>query len=368
MTIYNFIFTKQTPGKYYRHISFWVAQYIFWTFWTTGIFIGLAELLKFGLRLNGAFVLHAAYTYLIVYYFSPKYLETKRYKRFIFLVSVVTLFTYILYVFYLILIFYGYNNYFKDLRQGSNQTLLMAWYFSMNFIINGPPPVCAMFLTCKMIKNYYIKMEEKQMLIKENANAEMQLLKAQVHPHFLFNTLNNIYAFALNKSAVAGELVLKLKDTTKYMVYECETALVPLHKEIKMLNDYIELEKVRYGVRLNIEVNIGGDYDDRMITPLLMIPFIENAFKHGTSKMLINPWIKLNIEANEDLLYFSLVNGKPFSDINVNGKEGIGLNNVKKRLELLYPQNHLLLIESTENTFTVNMQIPIYKIQEKSVA
>ncbi len=98
------------------------------------------------------------------------------------------------------------------------------------------------------MKNYYIKMEEKQMLVKANADAEMQLLKAQVHPHFLFNTLNNIYSFALNKLPEAANLVLKLKDTTKYMVYECDVLLIPLQKEIKMsLNDYIELERVRYG-------------------------------------------------------------------------------------------------------------------------
>ena len=83
MTTYNFIFTKKSPGKYYRHIVFWIAQYLFWTFWATGFFIGLAETLKFGLRFNGGFIIHAAYTYLIVYYFSPRYLETKKYKNFL---------------------------------------------------------------------------------------------------------------------------------------------------------------------------------------------------------------------------------------------------------------------------------------------
>ena len=375
MTIYDFIFTKKSPGKYYRHIAFWGAQYIFWTFWATGFFIGLTELLKFSFRLNGAFILHAAYTYLIVYYFSPRYFETRRYTKFFLFVFVVTLLAYILYVTYLIFIFYGFTNYFKEFRVGSeHQQLLMTWYFSMNFIINGPPPVCAMFLTCKMIKNYYIKIEERQMLVKENANAEMQLLKAQVHPHFLFNTLNNIYSFALNRSPDAGKLVLKLKDTTRYMVYECDAALVPLPQEIKMLKDYIELERVRYGKRLELSINVTGDYQGKMITPLLMIPFVENSFKHGTSKMLRKSWIKLFIQTDKDVLRFSLINSKPSGE-NINGKktclpdrQGIGLLNVKKRLELLYPQNHSLLIESTESTFTVDMQIPLEKIQKEIVA
>ena len=209
-------------------------------------------------------------------------------------------------------------------------------------------------------------MEEKQKLIKETAIAEMQLLKAQVHPHFLFNTLNNIYSFALNKLPEAGDLVLKLKDTTKYMVYECDTALVPLQEEIKMLEDYLELERVRYGKRLKIEINIDGECENKMVTPLLMIPFVENSFKHGASKMLKDPWIELSIQADENILHFTLANNKP-ADKGITAKKGIGLSNVKKRLELLYTQNHLLLIESTENTFTVNMQIPLYKMQEKVV-
>jgi LytS/YehU family sensor histidine kinase len=98
-----------------------------------------------------------------------------------------------------------------------------------------------------------------------------------------------------------------------------------------------------------------------------MMPFLENSFKHGTSKMLRDPWIKLFIQADENLLHFTLANSKP-ADENVNGKSGIGLSNVKKRLQLLYPQNHLLLVESTENTFTVNMQIPLRKFKEEVVA
>lgn len=139
---------------------------------------------------------------------------------------------------------------------------------------------------------------------------------------------------------------------------------MPLRKEIKLITDYIELEKVRYGNQLQIEVSIIAG-EKCLITPLLIIPFVENSFKHGTSKMLTNPWIKLNIETRENALYFSLSNSKPVAAINPNGKNGIGLSNVKKRLALLYPQKHLLQIELTENTFTVNMQIPLVKVAEE---
>ena len=202
-------------------------------------------------------------------------------------------------------------------------------------------------------------MEEKLTLIKENANAELQLLKAQVHPHFLFNTLNNIYSFALTKSPKTGGLVLKLSDTIRYMLNECEAELVPLEKELKMIEDYIGLEKVRYGSRLNMEVTIKGNYQNKFIAPLLLIPFVENSFKHGASKILKHPWIKMDIEVKEDSLLFNLTNSKPLKTNAVNSNNGIGLKNVQKRLELLYPRQYELKINSTDDVYSVQMEIPL---------
>jgi LytS/YehU family sensor histidine kinase len=124
-----------------------------------------------------------------------------------------------------------------------------------------------------------------------------------------------------------------------------------------MINDYFELEKVRYN-DLDIELVLTGDYTNKMIAPLLMIPFIENSFKHGTSKMLRDPWIKLFIQADEEMLHFTLANNKP-AGTRMDQKHGIGLSNVKKRLAILHPEKHYLTIEPTENTFTINMQIPL---------
>lgn len=156
----------------------------------------------------------------------------------------------------------------------------------------------------------------------------------------------------------AQGLIKKLEKILQYMITECEQPLVPLNGEISLIRDYVELEKVRYDGRLDIELNITGDYKNKMIAPLLMIPFIENSFKHGTSKMLRGPWIKLFIQADEDVLHFTLANNKP-TETAINKNKGIGLSNVKKRLGLLYPQNHYLIIEPTANTFTINMQIPL---------
>jgi LytS/YehU family sensor histidine kinase len=211
-------------------------------------------------------------------------------------------------------------------------------------------------------------MEEKKILIKENAQAELQLLKAQVHPHFLFNTLNNIYSFTLGNSPEAGSLVLKLKDTVRYMIYDCEAALVPLEKEIKMIEDYIGLEQVRYGKRLNLEVEIKRIYEDKLIAPLLLIPFVENSFKHGSSKMLQGPWIKLRIESKENLLLFQLHNSKPEKADTINNKKGIGLKNIQKRLELLYPNQYKLNIQSSDDVFSVEMALPLLSKEEYAEA
>jgi len=193
-------------------------------------------------------------------------------------------------------------------------------------------------------------------LAKENANAELQLLKAQVHPHFLFNTLNNIYSFSLNQSPLAGALVKKLSGMLDYMIHECEEKFVPLEKELKLIQDYMGLEKVRYGKRLDMHVEIHGDFENKFIAPLLMIPFVENSFKHGTSQMLQHPWIRLEITTDASRLIFKLSNSKP----SLNSKKlnnGIGLINVQKRLQLLYPHHHQLNINSTDETFIVEMQI-----------
>jgi len=351
MTLNDFIFTKEKPARYLRHIAFWVGQCIFWGFWATVFLHGaIWEYFLFQLRSRQFFLLDISYIYIIAYYLLPKFFLNKR-KAFFY--SSLLLLTVLTYVLFILLRFWA-NGLFSDTK---GNHLLMAWYISMNFITSGPPIVCAMFLVLKMFKTYYIQMQEKLILTRENANAELQLLKAQVHPHFLFNTLNNIYSFSLSQSPQAGILITKLSGMLGYMINECDEQLVLLEKDLKLIEDYMALEKVRYGKRLNMEVDIYGDFENKRIAPLLMIPFIENCFKHGTSQMLQHPWIKLSITIIDNRLFFRLSNGKP-SLVHSNKKnKGIGLQNVRKRLRLLYPDKHQLDVNVTESMFTVNLQI-----------
>jgi LytS/YehU family sensor histidine kinase len=202
-----------------------------------------------------------------------------------------------------------------------------------------------------------MKEQRNLQLQRENVAAQLQLLKAQVHPHFLFNTLNNIYSYTQSTSATASKLVMGLSDLLRYMLYECNQPLVPLNKELKMLQDYIVLEQIRYNHQLDITVDLPDDAYNYMIAPLLLLPFVENAFKHGTSQMLEQPWISLSIFIEEDQLKMKLVNGKAEQQKASTG--GIGIANVRKRLELLYPDQHLLKTSNEEHVFVVSLKLQL---------
>ena len=355
MKLYDFLFTKKYPEKYFRHILFWLIWFIYLIsnqfysnyFNPQGIIVasgvknpftkGFAELL-----------LEMELVYCIVYFLVPRFYLKNKKSLFIIFIVISTLFAFSIY--YLI----------QD--KTSTKTLYNIWFNIGNFLGIGPVFICSLFMGIKMMKNYYIKLEEKEIIEKEKTNAEIQYLKAQVHPHFLFNTLNNIYSFALNKSPLAGSLVMKLYDTLTYMINDCKADLVPLEKELKMIEDYIGLEKVRYGDRLEMQLEITGDYKNKLIAPLLLIPFVENSFKHGSSKMLKHPWIKLCISIKENELYMNLSNSRPLQVSSVNSRNGIGLKNVQKRLQLLYSGKYELLLQPTDDEFSVHLQIPLEPI------
>jgi LytS/YehU family sensor histidine kinase len=192
---------------------------------------------------------------------------------------------------------------------------------------------------------------------KEKVVAEIQLLKAQVHPHFLFNTLNNIYSFSLENSPKTPGLIIKLSSLLSYMLYDCRSEEVLLEKEIEVMKDYIDLEKERYGNKLEISINIEGDIKDKYIAPLLMLPFLENAFKHGTSEQLEKPWLSIDVMVRTNLLTCKIVNSK--NEMAVTSENGIGIQNVKKRLQFLYPGKYELKINDEGDFFVVSLTLEL---------
>ena len=226
-------------------------------------------------------------------------------------------------------------------------------------------PVMSVFaVIIKMMKRSWLKQQETLQVAREKAKAELQLLKSQIHPHFLFNTLNNVYFLTLTASQKAPEMLEKLTDMLRYILNECNRSYVPLEKEIKMIEDYMALENIRYGDRLKMDLEINGDYKNKIISPLLLIPLVENSFKHGTSKMLQHPWVSLNITVEGQYLFLLLSNSRPEEAILPQHNGHIGLNNVKKRLQLLYPGAHELSIVNGSESYEVFMKIDLGKTGE----
>jgi len=198
--------------------------------------------------------------------------------------------------------------------------------------------------------------------------AELKLLKAQIHPHFLFNTLNNLYGLALEKSDLTPDLVLRLSDLLDYMLYQCSQPKVSLKTELGHLHNYIQIEQIRYGKGLKLQINQKGESDSLQIAPMLLLPFVENAFKHGISKQVRDPFVRISIDIQDDYLKFSIENSKS-NGVNTEDHytKGIGLRNVKKRLELLYQDKYKLDIISENTSFMINFGISLSQTSENIV-
>jgi LytS/YehU family sensor histidine kinase len=209
-------------------------------------------------------------------------------------------------------------------------------------------------VSIKLVKYWYIEKDIQQRLEKEKLTVELQLLKSQLHPHFLFNTLNSLYSLTLESSAQAPHAVLQLSALLRYMLYECNEPVADVRKEIEVLQTYIALEKFRFGERLEISTSYTGDIDKQQIAPLLLLPFVENAVKHGTGKELDKCWMSLHLHVEKDMLTFNLINSAGTANPADGG--GLGLQNVRRRLNLLYP-GHQLKITHAGDTFMVSLTL-----------
>lgn len=289
-----------------------------------------------------AFIL---YSYPIMYWMIPSYLLKEKYLQFSILLLVWAIAGYFLNYLFRLNVLFPFMELLHE-KTGSRNPWGTTSYLAMN--------VMAGFCCTITLFKYWIKKQQEWMQAeKEKVTAELQLLKAQVHPHFLFNTLNNIYSVSLETSPKTSQLILKLSSLLNYILYECKTEHVLLEKEIKVMKDYIDLEKERYANKLEISLNIEGDIRDKYIAPLLLLPFLENAFKHGTSEQLEKPWLSMNLAVNNNTLRCKIANSKN-EDVQIN-EMGIGIMNVKKRLALLYPGMYQLEINNEGDFFVVSL-------------
>lgn len=194
-------------------------------------------------------------------------------------------------------------------------------------------------------------------LQRDNLTLELNALKAQINPHFLFNTLNNIYSLALRKSDKAPEMVLKLSDMMRYVLYECNSGPVLVEREIQFVSNYIELERIRHGSHVSINYSLTGNPEESRIEPLLLIPIVENSFKHGINAQMEKGFVEVQLNVVNGKLEMEVINSVPLNGTSLHDKGGIGLDNVKKRLELIYPGKHTIHIESLPEMYKVDLTL-----------
>ena len=380
MNLYNLVFSDQRSMRFRRHLLFWTAwclyltvTYLIPTNWIPawkvngpmphvekyGVFFACLRILASAIMLT---IVHMALVYSILYFILPRYLaKNKNWLLTTSMLLVIIAFIAFINYFNFVLNFYistrvGYFSKMPDM-----DFTMRAWGRQILF---NYPTVVGFALAIKLLKSWYLKQKETAQVAREKINAELQLLKNQVHPHFLFNTLNNIYSFIINDSPTATEAIKKLSTLLRYIIYECNQPLVSMEKEIKMIQDYIDLEKIRYGESFNMSLQVRGSATNKTICPLLLIPFLENSFKHGASQMLTHPWVNLEIIIGHEHLYFNLSNSKPSLTIDKTTTKGLGLNNVKKRLAILYPGMHSLNIDEDVMSFNVSLKVPLFNSNE----
>ena len=239
---------------------------------------------------------------------------------------------------------------------------IFVWYMLFKGMLWFLSPVLLLTLVIRIFKQWFAQEQLQQEVEKEKLIAELNFLKAQVHPHFLFNTLNNLYSLTLQASPAAPLTVLKLSELMSYMLYDSRSDMVPLNKEIKHIRNYIELETIRYGNRLDVSVNVSGDITGKLIAPLLLIPFAENAFKHGVSNEMDKVWVTIDIKEKAGWLNVKVENSLTDDGIAAPAKNtpnGIGLQNVLRRLQLLYPKTHQVELKKEPDRYMVDLKIKI---------
>lgn len=203
--------------------------------------------------------------------------------------------------------------------------------------------------------------QKHKALEKEKIETELKFLKAQIHPHFLFNTLNNLYALTLQKSDKAPETVLKLSEMMDYMLYQSKNERVPISKEVALVRNYIDLELLRYGDRLSLDFDVALDDETTLISPLIFLSLVENAFKHGASGSIEHPHIKIDLVLSEGELKLKVFNTRRIAPSGKRtGKNGgIGGANLKRQLELIYPKRYRIETEEHPDTYEVNLYIDL---------
>jgi len=354
----NFQAQRTPKQRIAQHAAFWIMAWLLTAF----VYGYEKQSILMALKVNLMLLpIHIIYFYTVAYFIIPRYLITRKYLQFaIVLLIFVAVMPGLTRLFDILIVEPELDNYLKSLGySGWSKVRGSFWerFSNMVYYLNafrGTNLVIWSAIAIKFFQSWYQR---------HNAalQAELHLLKAQVHPHFLFNTLNNLYALTLNNSPKSPEIVLGLSEILRYMLYECDVESVPLKKDVEMLENFVLLERMRYEERLDFNFAIEGDLDNLEIAPLFLLPLVENAFKHGAGEKVGQAWINMELKVEKDLLTFKINNSKPEESPKEVRQGSIGIYNLKKRLDLIYPKAHQLKIFDEEEMFVVILKINLLK-------
>lgn len=330
--------------RVFTHLVWWVALFVLiLSFEEPGFNIWF--------KITNALLLTVFYMTIVYFnllYLIPEYLSQKKIFRYILLLLVSLLIATPIRTFLFYIKFHNHPDLQIEIIENQAEQ-----YFASLFIV-------MVSTVLKILSDWMRHQRKLRDLTTQNLQSEIRFLRSQINPHFLFNTLNSLYALTLKKDDTAPTIVLQLSDMMRYMLYESNAEKVPLEKEIHYIKNYLELEKLRQGDKTEINFNLSGEVDDQTITPLLFIPFIENCFKHGVNKSVEKSTVELNLEVRKGRIIFNIKNSKPEDAIPEEPEfriGGIGLNNIRRRLNLLYPGKHHLEIHDKSEEYIVNLDL-----------
>ncbi|TPN83457.1 sensor histidine kinase [Aquimarina algicola] len=348
-----------TPDNNYNitlkhHLIFWLVYFIFTTFRWGSYFNDYVYSFKTTVL---GFAIHMTLCYFNIYFLMPKFVYKRKYILYIILV-IASLYVMLLVKFYLTYFLVSHNVW----PEGPAVTNELTFNYAIEMML-GELYVMTFVAAIKVTLDWLREHKKLVDVEKLQLETELRFLRTQISPHFFFNTLNNIYSLSVEKSDKTPKTILKLSELMRYLLHETKQKRQSLTNEIMYLQNYVDLERIRYGDALNVSINISGDIENKQIAPMLLLTFIENSFKHGANKNLGQINIDIDFKVVDDFLYFRISNPIP-STTNHDQlwfqPKGIGIENVKKRLELGYnKEDYHLDLKTEHNQYIVNLKIKV---------
>jgi len=339
-------FLSISENRWFWHIVYWVVSLMFLVFFLGYQTIGIRLTLWFILTLAPIVILT---TYFFTEFLIPKYLVKKRLFKFgLYSVYTIIASVYLELIMLVVIFIFG-----AELN-------INAANFNGLFLIAGTYIPVVVGIAIKLYRTWQKSEEMNLRLLQQKTEQELRLLKSQIHPHFLFNTLNNLYALIHEKSDKAGDVVLQLSDLLSFILYDCKADRIPLAKEIKQIENYIALEKLRYGTRVDVQMEVKEDVRDVMVLPLVLLPLVENCFKHGVKPTLSRSSVFVEISRHDNLLKILVNNSVPESKKHEK-QGGLGMKNLLSRMDLAYNGNYNLKVEKSSSSFMVLLKIKIHE-------